>query len=66
MAEPLSPAFKIVLAIVIGFTTLSFITSAVLAFAPETDATKAVLETTLTTFKGGFGALLGLIGGKSL
>lgn len=62
----LSPAFKIVLLVVVVFTALSFLGSLALALAEETDTTKQVLEMTLTTFKLGFGALVGLLGGKTI
>lgn len=62
----LSPAFKIVLLLVIVFTILSFVGSVALTFARESDTTKQVLEMTLTTFKLGFGALVGLLGGKTI
>lgn len=48
------------------FTALSFVGSLALTFAEETDTTKQVLEMTVTTFKLGFGALVGLLGGKTI
>jgi hypothetical protein len=62
----LTPAFKVVLTLVIVFTALSFVGSLVLTFARESESTKQVLEMTLTTFKLGFGALVGLLGGKTI
>ncbi|HEX2296430.1 MAG TPA: hypothetical protein VHN37_14130 [Actinomycetota bacterium] len=62
----LSPDFKVVLLVVVAFTALSFVGSLVLTIPRETDTTKQVLEMTLTTFKLGFGALVGLLGGKTI
>lgn len=62
----LSPTFKIVLLTVIAFTSLSFVGSLALTFAKESDGTMQVLEMTVTTFKLGFGALVGLLGGKTI
>lgn len=62
----LSPTFKVVLIVVIVFTSLSFVASIALTVAPDTDSTKQVMEMTLTTFKLGFGALVGLLGGKTI
>lgn len=64
--QELSPAFKIVLLIVIVFTSLSFVGSIALTFAKDSVPTRQVLEMTVTTFKLGFGALVGLLGGKTI
>jgi len=62
----LTPTFKIVLWSVLLFTILSFVASIFLSVLQSTDSIDRVLETTLTTFKLGFGALVGLLGGKTL
>lgn len=61
----LSPTFKMVLVVVIVFTSLSLVASVALMFAGESDGKEQVMEASLTTFKLGFGALVGLLGGKS-
>ncbi|MDQ3981353.1 MAG: hypothetical protein M3271_01585 [Actinomycetota bacterium] len=64
---PLSPTFKMVLLVVVVFTSLSFVTTVALVWAPETATMKKeVVEMSSTTFKLGFGALVGLLGGKSV
>lgn len=61
-----SPAFKLVLLSVLAFTALSFVASIVLSLVEPSDNVDRVLETALTTWKLGFGALVGLFGGKKL
>ena len=63
----LNPAFKLSLICVAGFTFLAFVTNVALAvFAPPSDEVKALIETCAITYQTGFGALVGLIGGKAL
>lgn len=62
-----SPAFKLVFWSVLGLTILSLLVSVWLAtWGKETEETKRLIETCSTTWKLGFGALVGLIGGKAL
>ncbi|MDQ4124501.1 MAG: hypothetical protein M3134_02730 [Actinomycetota bacterium] len=61
----LTPTFKMVLLVVVVFTSLSFVASvAISVWGPDTSRTDYILETSLSTFKLGFGALVGLLGGK--
>ena len=63
----LSPAFKLVVAIVTGLTVLSLAVSIFLAlYQQKSDQINSLIETCSTTYKLGFGALVGLIGGKAL
>jgi hypothetical protein len=63
----LTPAFKKVFNTVLGLTILSLGVSLVLALWPgQSDDVKRLIETCSTTFKMGFGAVVGLIGGKAL
>lgn len=62
-----SPTFKLVLFIALGLTLLSLLTSILLAIiATPSEDTKRLIETCSTTYKMGFGAIIGLIGGKAL
>ena len=64
---PLSPAFKLAVLIVTGLTVLSLAVSIFLALdAHKSDQINSLIETCSTTYKMGFGALVGLIGGKAL
>jgi hypothetical protein len=64
---PLSPAFKLVVLIVTGLTVLSLAVSIFLALDPnKSDQINGLIETCSTTYKLGFGAIVGLIGGKAL
>jgi hypothetical protein len=64
---PLTPAFKLVISIVTGLTVLSLAVSISLAlYHQKSDQINALIETCSTTYKLGFGALVGLIGGKAL
>jgi hypothetical protein len=65
----MSPAFKLVFRSVLGITVLSMIVSCpltVLAGPEPSPDMKALLTTFLTTWKMGFGAIIGLLGGKAL
>ena len=62
----LSPMFKLVFLSVLGITILSmFITCALVAIHNETDQGKALFELFASLTKMGFGAMLGLLGGKT-
>jgi hypothetical protein len=61
----LAPSFKLALLSVIGLTLLSLVVMVVMAITnAENDASKDLLTTCSTTFKMGFGAVVGLLGGK--
>lgn len=63
----LTPAFKKIFNTVLGLTILSLFVSVVLVvFATQSDGVKQLEDTCSTTFKLGFGAIVGLIGGKAL
>jgi hypothetical protein len=52
---------------VLVLTLLSFVASLILVLAPnQTEEVKRLLETFSTTWKLGFGAIVGLIGGQAL
>ncbi len=68
-----SPGFKLILGTVAGLTVLSLVVSIGLGIfisrqPKRTDLTdlKNLVETCSTTFKMGFGAIVGLIGGKAI
>ncbi len=63
----LSPAFKLVVLIVTGLTVLSLGVSIFLALDQnKSEQINGLIETCSTTYKLGFGAIVGLIGGKAL
>ena len=69
VAVQLTPAFKLIFLTVVALTLLSFAGTFVVLFATHGDATisepaKQTLDTCSTTYKLGFGAIIGLIGGK--
>ncbi|HYR82695.1 MAG TPA: hypothetical protein VE422_01300 [Terriglobia bacterium] len=62
----LSPIFKMVFLSVLGITVLAmFITCALVAVHNETDQGKALFELFASVTKMGFGAMVGLLGGKT-
>lgn len=63
----LTPTFKLVFLSALSITILSVILCCPLAIlGAETPEKKALFEACLTTFKLGFGAIIGLLGGKAL
>lgn len=67
MPPPLTPAFKLAVLVVTGLTVLSLAVCVFLALAAlKSDQASALFETCSTTYKMGFGALVGLVGGKAL
>jgi hypothetical protein len=64
---PLDPGFKIVLAIVTTVTLVAFFTMIGLAITNATnDPSTNLLGVCSDAFKIGFGAIVGLLGGKAL
>jgi len=65
----LTPAFKLVFLSVLGLTIMSLVGQfCIVAFLsnPSSDAAKTLMETCATVTKIGFGAIVGLLSGKSL
>jgi hypothetical protein len=63
----LAPSAMLVLLIVVSLTVLSLLVMAGVAVAGVTnDASKTLVDTCATAFKMGFGAVIGLTGGKTL
>jgi hypothetical protein len=65
----LTPAFKLVFITVVALTVLSLIVCFILVTRPsaeQSEDAKRLVETCATTFKLGFGAIIGLIGGKAI
>ncbi|MDP9799008.1 hypothetical protein J2S43_007520 [Catenuloplanes nepalensis] len=61
----LSPRFKLIFSTVTVLTMLSLILSVLLAvFGGETEQVRAAAEACSTTYKMGFGAIVGLVGAK--
>ena len=62
----LTPIFKLIFITVIALTILSLVVSIYLVTMPNSsDEAKRLVETCSTTYKLGFGAIVGLIGGKA-
>lgn len=71
----LTPAFKLIFLSVLAITILSMLLGCYLVLAstesaaggaPMSEPEKALMTTCLSTFKLGFGAILGLLGGKAM
>jgi len=63
----LTPTFKLVFLSVLAITVLSMIVGCCLVVASvESEPAKALMTTCLSTFKLGFGAIIGLLGGKAI
>ncbi len=58
--------YKLTLIFVLALTGLAFVASIGLSLAPDSENVDRVLQTALTTWQMGFGALAGLIGGRTL
>lgn len=63
-----TPTFKLIFLSVLSLTILSLIVTIVLAVFVKSPspAVQGTIETCSTTYKMGFGAIVGLIGGKAL
>lgn len=69
----LTPAFKLVFLSVLGITVLSMLIGCYLVVAeravggaPMSEPETVLMTTCLATFKLGFGAIIGLLGGKAI
>jgi hypothetical protein len=63
----LTPVFKVVFISIFSLTIISLAVSLLLVvFGKENKVTEQLIETCSTTWKLGFGAIIGLIGGKAL
>jgi hypothetical protein len=61
----LTPQFKLIFSTVAALTVLALILNVVLAaFGGDSEQVKAAAEACSTTYKMGFGAIVGLIGGR--
>ncbi|ONI75741.1 hypothetical protein BWI15_07915 [Kribbella sp. ALI-6-A] len=67
-ATTLTPAFKLVFLAVFGLTVAALVLNVVLVISIDqpNDQAKSLIETCSTIVKAGFGAIVGLIGGKSV
>jgi hypothetical protein len=67
-AATLTPFFKLVFLTVLGLTVLSIVIDLflVMLINNPSDQAKNLIETCSTTWKMGFGAIVGLIGGKAI
>lgn len=63
----LSPRFKLIFATVVGLTVLALVLNVVLALCGDgSEQVRAVADTCSTTYKLGFGAIVGLLGAKAM
>jgi hypothetical protein len=62
----LTPLFKLVFITVLALTVVAFIASVVLSFVDSEDRASEVVQAALTAWQMGFGAIVGLLGGKAL
>jgi hypothetical protein len=63
----LTPRLKLVFVSLLCLTLVSLGVSVAFVFSPNpSDDTRRLVETCSTTFKMGFGAVVGLLGGKTL
>lgn len=63
----LSPAFKLIFCSVLGITVLSMaLGCSLVALGVQTVEGKALFDLCVTTWKLGFGAIIGLLGGKAI
>jgi ABC-type phosphate transport system permease subunit len=68
IVKPLSPTFRLIFLTVAGLTIISLLAAIYLAtLGPEkqSEEIKRLVETCSTTWKMGFGGIIGLIAGKS-
>lgn len=62
-----APHFKMIFTTVVALTVVALVLNVLLAvFGADTDQVRAAAETCSTTYKMGFGAIVGLIGAKAL
>ena len=62
----LTPRFKLIFSTVAALTALALILTVLLAaFGGDSEQVKAAAEACSTTYKMGFGAIVGLIGGRA-
>ena len=65
--EAIHPVFRLVFLTVLGLTATSMGVCVLLSLAArQTDPVRQLIETCSTTFKLGFGAIVGLLGGKAI
>ena len=62
----LTPTFKLVFLSVVGITVLAMVLSCYLLSGPKSEERTALMNAFLTTWKLGFGAIIGLLGGKAM
>lgn len=66
-ASGAAPHFKLIFSTVVALTVLALFLNVLLAvFGSYSDQVRAVAETCSTTYKMGFGAIVGLFGGRAL
>jgi hypothetical protein len=65
-ATPESSRFRLIFFAVVGLTVLALVVNVLLSVLPDdSPQVAAVAETCSTTYKMGFGAIVGLIGGRT-